>query len=115
MITTLAISVAWIVYSMIPPLLLLWYTFIGRGTTLKLLCRRGPAAARLLHGQACSMGRCADQNCAIAYLYASATGCRAPRWRALQQLSNGQIAIVPAAPASRVNMTRGIVLTAQER
>lgn len=39
MITTLAISVVWIVYSMIPPVLLLWYTFIGRGTTLKLLCR----------------------------------------------------------------------------
>ena len=39
MITTLAISVVWIVYSMIPPILLLWYTFIGRGTTLKLLCR----------------------------------------------------------------------------
>ena len=38
-ITTLAISVVWIVYSMIPPILLLWYTFIGRGTTLKLLCR----------------------------------------------------------------------------
>jgi len=54
-ITTLAISVAWIVYSMIPPLLLLWYTFIGRGTTLKLLCRRGPAAAGQQRRQACRL------------------------------------------------------------
>ena len=44
-ITTLAISVVWIVYSMIPPFLLLWYTFIGRGTTLKLLCRCALLAA----------------------------------------------------------------------
>lgn len=38
-ITTLAISVVWIVYAMIPPFLLLWYTFIGRGSTLKFWCR----------------------------------------------------------------------------
>lgn len=33
-ITTLSISVAWIVYGMIPPFLLLHYTFVGRGATL---------------------------------------------------------------------------------
>ena len=38
-ITTLAISVVWIVYALIPSFLLLWYTFIGRGSTLKFWCR----------------------------------------------------------------------------
>jgi len=38
-ITTLAISVVWIVYALIPPFLLIWYTFIGRGGTLKFWCR----------------------------------------------------------------------------
>lgn len=38
-ITTLAISVVWIVYAMIPSYLLLHYTFIGRGTTLVYICR----------------------------------------------------------------------------
>jgi hypothetical protein len=38
-ITTLAISVVWIVYALIPPFLLLWYTFVGRGLTLKFWCR----------------------------------------------------------------------------
>ncbi|KAK9785110.1 hypothetical protein WJX73_006875 [Symbiochloris irregularis] len=33
-ISTLAISLAWIVYGMIPPFLLLHYTFLGRGSTL---------------------------------------------------------------------------------
>ena len=33
-ISTLAVSVAWIVYGMIPPFLLLHYTFIGRGSSL---------------------------------------------------------------------------------
>lgn len=33
-ITTLSISVAWIVYGMVPPFLLLHYTFIGRGASL---------------------------------------------------------------------------------
>jgi hypothetical protein len=111
-ITTLAISVAWIVYSMIPPLLLLWYTFIGRGTTLKLLCRRGPAAARLLHGQACSMGRCAKTARLHTYTL--------PRLAA-ERRDGGHCSSRPMArsrscppPASRVNMTRGILLTAQE-
>ena len=39
MITTLTISVVWIVYSMIPPYLLIHYTWIGRGTTLQFMCR----------------------------------------------------------------------------
>ncbi|CAL8466081.1 g5617 [Coccomyxa elongata] len=38
-ITTLAISVVWIVYALIPPFLLIWYTFIGRGGTLNFWCR----------------------------------------------------------------------------
>lgn len=39
MVTTLTISVVWIVYSMIPPYLLIHYTWIGRGTTLQFMCR----------------------------------------------------------------------------
>ncbi len=38
-ITTLAISVVWIVYALIPPFLLIWYTFIGRAGTLNFWCR----------------------------------------------------------------------------
>ena len=39
MVTTLTISVVWIIYSMIPPYLLIHYTWIGRGTTLQFMCR----------------------------------------------------------------------------
>ncbi len=35
-ITTLSISVVWIIYAMVPPFLLLWYTIVGRGSTLRL-------------------------------------------------------------------------------
>ncbi len=35
-ITTLSISVVWIIYAMVPPFLLLWYTVVGRGSTLRL-------------------------------------------------------------------------------
>ena len=38
-VTTLTISVVWIIYSMIPPYLLIHYTWIGRGTTLQFMCR----------------------------------------------------------------------------
>ncbi len=38
-VTTLSISVVWILYGMIPSFLLLWYTFIGRGSTLAFMCR----------------------------------------------------------------------------
>ena len=38
-ITTLAISVVWIIYAMIPIWLLIWYTFLGRGTSLHMWCR----------------------------------------------------------------------------
>lgn len=38
-ITTLAISVVWIVYGIIPPYLLAHYSLIGRGTTLQFMCR----------------------------------------------------------------------------
>lgn len=37
--TTLIVSLLWIVYNMVPPYLLIHYTFIGRGTTLKLMAR----------------------------------------------------------------------------
>jgi hypothetical protein len=37
-ITTLSISVVWIIYSAIPPYLLLHYNFIGRGSTLRWAC-----------------------------------------------------------------------------
>lgn len=38
-ITTLAISVVWIVYGLIPPYLLFHYAMIGRGSTLKFMSR----------------------------------------------------------------------------
>ena len=38
-VTTLAISVVWIIYAMIPIWLLIWYTFLGRGTSLHMWCR----------------------------------------------------------------------------
>ena len=38
-INTLAISVVWIIYAMIPIWLLIWFAFLGRGTTLHLWCR----------------------------------------------------------------------------
>ncbi|KAK9804363.1 hypothetical protein WJX72_009368 [[Myrmecia] bisecta] len=38
-ITTLAISVVWIIYAMIPPYLVIHYTWIGRGGSLQLMCR----------------------------------------------------------------------------
>lgn len=47
-ITTLAISVVWIVYALIPPFLLIWYTFIGRGGTLKVWCRYVTSSGPLL-------------------------------------------------------------------
>ena len=38
-ITTLAISVVWIIYGMIPPILLAYYAVIGRGSTLAFVCK----------------------------------------------------------------------------
>jgi hypothetical protein len=38
-INTLAISVVWIIYAAIPIWLLIWFAFLGRGTTLHLWCR----------------------------------------------------------------------------
>jgi hypothetical protein len=32
---TLMISLVWVVYNMIPPFLLLWYTWVGQGSTLR--------------------------------------------------------------------------------
>lgn len=40
-ITTLTLSLVWIVYSIIPQYLLLHYTWVGRGTTLRMACRIG--------------------------------------------------------------------------
>lgn len=40
-ITTLTLSLVWIVYSIIPQYLLLHYTWIGRGTTLRYACQIG--------------------------------------------------------------------------
>lgn len=40
-ITTLSISLVWTVYAMVPPYLLLHYTYIGTGTTLRLACKVG--------------------------------------------------------------------------
>ena len=37
--TTLLVSLAWMLFNMIPPYLLLHYQFIGRGTTLKIVCK----------------------------------------------------------------------------
>lgn len=41
MITTLTLSLVWIVYSIIPQYLLLHYTWVGRGTTLRYACQIG--------------------------------------------------------------------------
>ena len=63
-ITTLSISLAWMVYGMIPPFLLLHYTFIGRGTTLAFWSRQVPGSAQLGSAQvprldrSCFMRRC---------------------------------------------------------
>ena len=38
LITTLSISLVWIIYSAIPPLLLVVYRFMGRGALLSWLC-----------------------------------------------------------------------------
>lgn len=43
--TTLLVSLAWMIFNMIPPYLLLHYQFVGRGTTLKIACKYVPAAA----------------------------------------------------------------------
>lgn len=40
-ITTLTLSLVWIVYSIIPQYLLLHYTWVGRGTTLRMACKVG--------------------------------------------------------------------------
>ena len=40
-ITTLTLSLVWIVYAIIPQYLLLHYTWIGRGTTLRYACQIG--------------------------------------------------------------------------
>lgn len=37
--STLTISCIWIIYNLVPVYLLLHYTFIGKGTTLKFMCR----------------------------------------------------------------------------
>ncbi len=39
--TTLIVSLLWIVYNMIPPYLLIHYTFIGRGSTLNFMSKCG--------------------------------------------------------------------------
>ena len=41
LITTLTLSLVWIVYAIIPQYLLLHYTWIGRGTTLRYACQIG--------------------------------------------------------------------------
>ena len=43
--TTLLVSLAWMIFNMIPPYLLMHYQFVGRGTTLKIACKCGFAAS----------------------------------------------------------------------
>jgi hypothetical protein len=45
--TTLIVSLLWIVYNMIPPYLLIHYTFIGRGSTLNFMSKCAAAAKYL--------------------------------------------------------------------
>ncbi|KAK9785109.1 hypothetical protein WJX73_003901 [Symbiochloris irregularis] len=40
-VTTLSISLVWILYGLVPPFLLMWYNFVGKGATLRLLCKIG--------------------------------------------------------------------------
>ncbi len=54
--TTLIVSLLWIIYNMIPPYLLIHYTFIGRGSTLNFMSKceafdRLSCNAGLLHAQ----------------------------------------------------------------
>lgn len=37
--TTLLVSLLWMIFNMVPPFLLLWYWLIGRGTTLRFICK----------------------------------------------------------------------------
>ena len=50
--TTLIVSLLWIVYNMIPPYLLIHYTFIGRGSTLNFMSKCA-APRRCSHMSAC--------------------------------------------------------------
>lgn len=48
-------SLLWIVYNMIPPYLLIHYTFIGRGSTLNFMSKCAPnLVARSIAALACS-------------------------------------------------------------
>ena len=49
--TTLIVSLLWIIYNMIPPYLLIHYTFIGRGSTLNFMskCETCPSACTCTH------------------------------------------------------------------
>ena len=46
-ITTLSISVCWMVYNMVPPFLLIHYAFVGRGATLAFWSRCPPRSRPL--------------------------------------------------------------------
>jgi len=37
--TTLLVSLLWMIFNMVPPFLLLWYWLIGKGTTLRIVCK----------------------------------------------------------------------------
>lgn len=38
-VSTLAISIVWSIYVMIPPFLVLHYAFVGKGTSLRVACK----------------------------------------------------------------------------
>ncbi len=44
--TTLIVSLLWIIYNMIPPYLLIHYTFIGRGSTLNFMSKCVQSSSR---------------------------------------------------------------------
>ena len=55
MITTLTLSLIWIVYSIIPQYLLIHYAYVGRGTTLRLGCTIGFYLSTLAGERACPL------------------------------------------------------------
>lgn len=64
--TTLLVSLAWMIFNMIPPYLLMHYQFIGRGTTLKIACKCVTAAPHMSSGSSsCASSHLAKLPCSL--------------------------------------------------
>lgn len=90
--TTLLVSLAWMVFNMIPPYLLLHYQFIGRGTTLKIVCKcvhQAPSATPL------TRSHCTP----IAYIQQAHARCRM-QTSACCHLAEGTLSTLQLCPRS---------------